>query len=149
MKSERTPLDMDEVRQKLRDRLGDGPAADILASQIALETGDGHGAYGYNIGNRKASDRPGEKYQMLDTWEVENGRRVDRREPFTAHATLDEGLDEYIAYLDRKGLLDVADAGDLDQYNAALKKAGYYTADEAQYGKNMHKRYDAWRGGGR
>ncbi len=137
-------MNLDEVRQKLREKLGDGPAADILASQIALETGDGKYSYGYNVGNMKASNTEGTKYQTLKTWEVENGKRVDRREPFLAHESLDEGLDAYISYLDRKGLLDVADAGDLDAYNAALKKAGYYTADEGQYGRNMHKRYDAW-----
>lgn len=136
---------MDEVRAALREKLGDGPAADILAAQIALETADGKYSYGYNVGNMKAPDREGVKYQTLKTWEVENGKRVDRREPFLAHETLDEGLQTYIEYLDRKGLLDVADQGDLDAYNRALKAAGYYTADEAQYGKNMHKRYDRWK----
>lgn len=134
---------MDEVHAKLRERLGDGPAADLLAAQIGLETADGKYSYGYNVGNMKAPDREGVKYQLLDTWEKENGARVDRREPFLAHQTLDEGLDAYIAYLDRKGLLDVADEGDLQKYNAALKRAGYYTADEAQYGRNMQKRLDA------
>ncbi len=136
---------MDEVHSKLQERLGAGPAADLLAAQIGLETADGKYSYGYNVGNMKAADRAGEKYQLLDTWEVENGKRVDRREPFLAHGSLDEGLDAYIAYLDRKGLLDVADQGDLATYNAALKKAGYYTADEAQYGRNMQKRLDARR----
>lgn len=135
---------MGEVRTKLREKLGDGPAADLLAAQIALETADGKHSYSYNVGNMKAADKAGRKYQLLDTWEVENGKRVDRREPFLAHESLDEGLDEYISYLDRKGLLDVADQGDLTAYNRALKGAGYYTADEAKYGANMKKRLDRW-----
>ncbi len=92
----------------------------------------------------KASNKPGVKYQTLKTWEVVDGKRVDMREPFLAHESLDEGLDTYIEYLDRKGLLDVADAGDLDAYNRALKAKGYYTADEAAYGRNMRKRLDRW-----
>jgi flagellum-specific peptidoglycan hydrolase FlgJ len=135
---------MEEVRAKLREKLGDGPAADLLAAQIALETADGKYSYAYNVGNMKAADREGLKYQLLKTWEVEGGKRVDRREPFLAHESLDEGLQTYIEYLDRKGLLDVADGGDLEAYNAALKKAGYYTADEGQYGRNMRKRLDRW-----
>jgi flagellum-specific peptidoglycan hydrolase FlgJ len=124
--------------------LGDGPAADLLAAQIALETADGRYSYGYNVGNMKASNKAGVKYQTLKTWEVENGVRKDMREPFLAHDSLDEGLLAYVQYLDRKGLLDAADSGDLATYNRALKAAGYYTADEAQYGRNMQKRLDRW-----
>lgn len=136
---------MQEVRGKLRELLGDdSPAADLLAAQIALETADGKYSYGYNVGNMKASDKEGVKYQTLKTWEVVDGKRVDMREPFLAHDSLEEGLLAYVQYLDRKGLLDAADSGDLDTYNRALKAAGYYTADEAQYGRNMRKRLDAW-----
>lgn len=131
---------MDEVRAKLREKLGDGPAADLLAAQIGLETADGKGSYGYNVGNIKATDQEGVKYQSLKTWEVENGKRVDRREPFVAHDSLDEGLDYYLRFLDKRGLLDAADSGDVDAFNRALKAKGYYTADEAKYGANMKKR---------
>lgn len=133
------------MRGKLRELLGDDSrAADLLAAQIALETADGKYSYGYNVGNMKAPDREGVKYQTLKTWEVENGKRVDRREPFLAHESLDEGLLAYVEYLDRKGLLDAADSGDVDAFNRALKAAGYYTADEAQYGRNMKKRLARW-----
>jgi flagellum-specific peptidoglycan hydrolase FlgJ len=135
---------MDDVRGRLRTMLGDGPAADLLAAQIALETADGKHSYSYNVGNMKAQDKEGVKYQSLKTWEVEGGKRVDRREPFLAHDTLDEGLLEYVSYLDRKGLLDAADSGDVTTFNEALKKAGYYTADKGQYERNMRKRLDAW-----
>ncbi len=135
---------MDEVRLKLREKLGDGPAADILAAQIALETADGKYSYGWNLGNQKAENKAGVKYQTLKTWEMENGKRVDMREPFLAFGSLDEGLDSYISYLDRKGHLDVADKGDLAAYNKSLKSKGYYTASEEQYLKNMQKRYDRW-----
>jgi flagellum-specific peptidoglycan hydrolase FlgJ len=124
--------------------LGDGPASELLAAQIALETADGKYSYGYNVGNMKAQDREGVKYQSLKTWEIEDGKRVDRREPFLAHDSLEEGLLTYVQYLDRKGLLDAADSGDVKTFNEALKKAGYYTADKDQYERNMRKRLDKW-----
>lgn len=131
---------MGEVKAKLREKLGDGPAADLLAAQIGLETADGSGSYNYNVGNIKAVDKEGVTYQSLKTWEMEGGKRVDRREPFVSYGSLDEGLDDYIRFLDKRGLLEVADTGDVDEFNRALKKAGYYTADEAKYGANMKKR---------
>lgn len=126
--------------------LGDGPAADFLTSQIALETADGKHSYSYNVGNQKASDKPGVNYQLLDTWELENGKRVDRREPFLAHQSLEEGLQSYVQYLDRKGLLDAADSGDLGTFSAALKKAGYFTAEEPKYRAILEKKLKSLQG---
>lgn len=131
---------MDEVHAKLRGMLGDGPAADLLTAQIGLETARGTGSYNYNVGNIKAVDREGVKYQQLKTWELENGKRVDRREPFVSYDSLDDGLLDYVRFLDKRGILDVADSGDVDAFNAALKKAGYYTADQEKYGRIMKQR---------
>lgn len=131
---------MTEVRAKLREKLGDGPAADLLAAQIGLETGGGRGSFNYNVGNIKALDQPGVRYQSLKTWEMEDGKRVDRREPFVSYDSLDEGLDDYVRFLDKRGLLEAADTGDVDVFNAALKKAGYYTADQKKYGEIMKRR---------
>lgn len=128
----------------MRELLGDGPAADLLAAQIALETADGKYSYGYNVGNMKASDKEGVKYQTLKTWELVDGQRKDMREPFLAHDSLEEGLLAYVQYLDRKGLLDAADTGDVDQFNRALKKAGYYTAEESKYGAILKRKLEGF-----
>lgn len=128
------------MHARLVEKLGDGPAADLLTAQIALETGGGRGSYNYNVGNIKALDQPGVNYQVLKTWELENGRRVDRREPFMSYDSLDAGLDHYIRFLDQRGLLDAADTGDVDAFNRALKAAGYYTADETKYGNILRRR---------
>lgn len=131
---------MGEVRAKLQEMLGEGPAADFLAAQIALETADGKATRGFNIGNRKPSDKEGEKYQVFRTWELEDGKRVDRNEPFLAYDSLEEGLQEYVAYMDRKGHLDAADTGDLATFNRALKASGYYTAEEPKYLKILERK---------
>lgn len=114
-----------------------------------METADGKYSYGYNVGNMKASDREGVKYQTLKTWELVDGKRVDMREPFLAHDTLDEGLLAYVQYLDRKGLLDAADSGDLDTFNRALKQAGYYTAEESKYGAILKRKLEGFANDGR
>lgn len=128
------------------EKLGDGPAADLLLAQIALETADGKSSYAFNVGNMKAHDAEGVKYQLLKTWEIEDGKRVDRREPFLAHESLDEGLDAYIQYMDEKGHLDAADTGDVKAFNRQLKKGGYYTADEAKYLKILERKLESRRG---
>lgn len=120
--------------------LGDGPEADLLTAQIALETGGGKGAYNYNIGNRKPKDQTGEKYQMLTTWELVDGKRVDMNEPFLSYDNLDDALRDYVEYQDRKGHLDAAASGDVETFNRSLKSKGYYTAEEPKYLKNLQTR---------
>lgn len=111
-----------------------------------LETGGGKYSYGYNLGNMKPAEQYDGKYQILKTWEVENGKRVDMREPFYAYDSLADGVQAYLEYQDRKGHLDAADSGDLGAFNRSLKSKGYYTADEAQYLKNLETRLRAIRG---
>ena len=137
---------MSEVHAKLREKLGDGPEADFMAAQIALETDGGRSAYNYNIGNRKPKDADGEKYQMLTTWELVNGKRVDMNEPFLSYDSLDAALDDYLEYQDRKGHLDAAATGDLQQFNRSLKAKGYYTAEEPKYLKHLETRLKALKG---
>jgi flagellum-specific peptidoglycan hydrolase FlgJ len=134
---------MQEVRAKLREKLGDGPEADFMAAQIALETGGGRSAYNYNIGNRKPKDAEGERYQILTTWELVDGKRVDMNEPFLSYSSLDEALDDYLEYQDRQGHLDAAATGDLGVFNRSLKAKGYYTGEEPKYLKHLQTRLKA------
>lgn len=137
---------MKEVRAEFERQLGPGPAADFFTAQVALETGNGKGSYGYNIGNMKPSEAHEGKYQLLKTWELEGGKRVDRREPFYAYDSLEEGIQAYLEYQDRKGHLDAADSGDLATFNRSLKSKGYYTAEEPKYLKILEDRLKAVRG---
>ena len=107
-----------------------------------LETGGGKHSYQYNLGNMKPSEKHTGKYQLLKTWELENGKRVDRREPFYAYDSLADGVQAYLEYQDRKGHLDAADTGDLETFNRSLKSKGYYTAEESKYLKHLQTRLD-------
>lgn len=111
-----------------------------------LETGGGRGSYGYNLGNMKPSEKHTGKYQLLKTYEVVDGKRVDMREPFYAYDSLAEGVQAYLEYQDRKGHLDAADSGDLGTFNRSLKSKGYYTEDEGKYMKALERRLREVRG---
>jgi flagellum-specific peptidoglycan hydrolase FlgJ len=138
----------EQIHEEFRRALGDGPAADFFTAQVMLETGGGRGAYGYNLGNMKPSDKHQGKYQILKTWEeTPEGARVDMREPFYAYDSLAEGVQAYLEYQDRKGHLDAADSGDLREFNRSLKSKGYYTAKEDAYLRNLERRLRAVRGG--
>lgn len=111
-----------------------------------LETGGGKYSYGYNLGNMKPSEKHTGKYQLLKTWELVDGKRVDMREPFYAYDSLGEGVQAYLEYQDRHGHLDAADSGDLATFNRSLKSRGYYTAEEDKYLKILQNRLAAIRG---
>jgi flagellum-specific peptidoglycan hydrolase FlgJ len=123
----------EQIHDEFRRQLGDGPAADFFTAQVMLETGGGRGSYGFNLGNMKPGQGHTGKYQILKTYEIEDGKRVDRREPFYAYDSLEEGVQAYLEYQDRKGHLDAADSGDLETFNRSLKSKGYYTEDEQKY----------------
>jgi flagellum-specific peptidoglycan hydrolase FlgJ len=123
--------------------LGDGPEADLLTAQIALETAGGKSSYGYNLGNMKPRDAAGEKYQILTTHEGGKGNSVQLNEPFLAFDSLEDGLRAYVEYQDRKGHLDAAATGDVAAFNRSLKSKGYYTADEEDYLRLLQSRLKA------
>lgn len=139
------------TQQQIHDEfvraLGPGPAADFFTAQVMLETGGGKYSYQYNLGNMKPSEAHTGKYQLLKTYEVEDGKHVDRREPFYAYDSLADGVQAYLEYQDRKGHLDAADSGDLATFNRSLKSKGYYTEDEQKYLNHLRTRLKAIRGG--
>lgn len=139
-------MTQDEIHAEFERQLGPGPAADFFTAQVMLETGGGKYSYGYNLGNMKPSEKHTGKYQLLKTWELVDGRRVDMREPFYAYDSLGEGVQAYLEYQDRKGHLDAADSGDLATFNRSLKSKGYYTAEEDKYLKILQNRLAAIRG---
>ena len=139
-------MTQDQIHQEFVRQLGEGPAADFFTAQVMLETGGGRGSYGYNLGNMKPSDKHQGKYQILKTWELVDGKRQNMREPFYAYDSLDEGVQAYLEYQDRKGHLDAADTGDLNAFNRSLKSKGYYTAEESKYLKHLENRLAGIRG---
>jgi hypothetical protein len=113
----------------------------MLLAQNALETGHRKSMWNYNIGN-VTTDGKG-KYNYFDDLttneQISPGKWKKMNLKYRAFNTLDEGALDYIKFLKN----NYATAWqhiinpNPEEYSKALKKAGYYTADEIPYTKNM------------
>lgn len=135
------------LREGWNKLYGDYPSVDSLAllwSQWALETGRGKAIHCYNFGNIKRSSD--EDYCMYRCNEILNGK-VEWFDPphkqtwFRAYPSAVEGALDYIKFLSQRQRYQKAwaaiQAGDPALFGHELKVAGYYTANEAQYTKNI------------
>lgn len=116
----------------------------VLWAQVALETGRGKFCKNYNFGNIKRHDD--EDYCMFRCNEVIGGKVVwfDPPNPateFCAYVTDVLGAQEYITFVSQRTRYQAAwkqvIAGNPVAYCAALKAAGYFTADLVQYTKGV------------
>ncbi len=107
----------------------------VLAAQSALETGRWKAMKNYNVAGLKASKSGPYDYAVYSTREVFNGKRVTLDQPFRAYATLAGGMIDWLVLIARKYAAALAKAMRYDPTGFAveLKKAGYYTADAAEY----------------
>jgi hypothetical protein len=107
--------------------------ARILLAQSAFETGGWKGGFwGNNLGNITTSG-VGVDFQTLPG---------DLTHKYKVYATLADGAADYVAFLARRGLTDIAATGDLTAYVARLKAVGYAEvlatpAGVAQYQNGM------------
>lgn len=122
----------------------------VLYAQNALETGGTVAMWNNNIGNVKYVPRAGDEgwyYMMLaNVWEIVNGKKVIFQPPhqatwFRAFPTLGDGVAEHMDFLRNyryKSAWGAVEAGDPAGFSHLLKKAGYYTASEADYTRLMN-----------
>lgn len=122
---------------------GDYPSLDALAvlwAQSALETGRWQYIWNYNFGNIKRHDD--HDWCMFRCSEILNGKNVWFDPPhaqthFNSYASTVDGAKEYIEFVSKRTRYKEAwthlVAGNPIKYCAALKKAGYFTADLIKY----------------
>lgn len=92
-------------------------ASRILLAQSAFETGGWKGGlWSYNLGNITTASGD---YQILP------GNALH----FKAYGNLEDGAADYVAFLARRGLVTIADTGDLTAYVQRLKETNYAGAD--------------------
>lgn len=135
------------LREAWKKLYGDYPSNNSLAlmwSQWALETGRGKAIWNYNFGNIKRS--ADEDYCMYRCNEDINGKLEwfdppNKQTWFRSYSTAVDGAYDYIRFLSQKQRYQIAwaavKAGDPAAFGHALKMAGYYTANEAQYTKGL------------
>jgi len=127
----------------------------ILWAQCALETGRFHKINNFNYGNIKKVHAPnddGHDFTMFATgenlWDKTQNKSVwtwftppHTQTHFISNKNGQEGAEHYVAFLAKRTRYAKAWAqaivGDPTAYNHELKNAGYYTADEAIYGKTL------------
>ena len=124
----------------------------VLYAQNALETGGTVSMWNNNIGNVKyvPSSNPANDagdYMMLNNvWEIVNGQKIIYQPPsqatwFRSYPTLAAGIAQHYDFLKNHRYAQAwtaVVAGDPAQFAHLLKVAGYYTAPEADYVRNMN-----------
>ena len=151
----RTAVSASELRDalsrahtKLTGRAPSAATLDVLTAQASLETASGSRMYNFNFGGIKGHSAAGETAK-LRTHEVLNGKDVEIKDGFRAYRTLDEGATDYVRLVrDRfPSAMQQAERGDVDGFARALKKSGYYTADEKAYAAGLRSLMGASGGG--
>ena len=137
----RTPVTRGDLRaaiaralEKVHGKKPSPAMVDTLTAQASLETASGERMYNFNFGGIKGTS-PSGATAVLRTHEVIGGKDVVIRDGFRAYASLDEGALDYVKTLEQRfaGATEPASRGDAAGFAHALKKAGYYTASEADY----------------
>lgn len=121
----------------------------VLYAQNALETGGTVYMWNNNIGNVKYVPKPNDTgdYMMLNNvWEIVNGQKIIFQPPhqatwFRSYPTLGDGVAHHYDFLKNhryaKAWTAVV-AGNPAEFSHLLRLAGYYTAPEADYTRNMN-----------
>jgi hypothetical protein len=115
----------------------------LLKAQVSLETGHGKACWNYNVGNITTSGKG--NYDYFDTSQtneqVSPGSWKKMNLKYRAYPSLQAGVEDYLAYLQRKqpSAFEHILHPDPVQFSKALKKGGYYTADEDKYTASLNK----------
>lgn len=116
----------------------------LVLAQNALETGHRKSMYNFNIGNITTSSKgPYNYYDTLTTSEQTSPGVWEKKNlKYRAYNNLQEGVVDYLKFLSNpSGRYSEAWQHILHpnpvSYSQALKKAGYYTANEAPYTKYL------------
>lgn len=122
----------------------------IIMAQNSLETGSRKSMWNYNVGNIKANPSGPYDYFYLNAPEqTSTGHWEKLTMPFRAYSTLTDGVIDYLKLLSGSQRYQQAWQHILNPdpvaFSKALKKGGYYTADEAPYTKllsNLYNKYN-------
>ncbi len=114
----------------------------LILAQNALETGHRKTMHNYNIGNITTD---GKSYDYILSGDTDGkGNAITQK--FRAYNSLADGLKDYIKFLSEKPRYAQAWQHILNpnpqSYSKALKDAGYYTAPESGYTRNLVSLFD-------
>jgi hypothetical protein len=99
----------------------------ILAAQSAFETAGWTAMWNWNLGNILAAN------STTQQWVAQSAETLDAGYHYLAFNSLDEGAAYYFHWLNGKGVLGYADAGDIDGYASALQSRANYLGTNGNY----------------
>lgn len=122
----------------------------LVLAQNNLETGHRKSMYNYNVGNLTTNGKNYNYYDDITTDEqVSKGVWEKKNLKYRAYDSLAEGVTDYLKFLSKPGgrysqawqhILDP----DPESYSKALKAAGYYTANEIPYTKDLKSLFNKY-----
>jgi hypothetical protein len=133
-----------------QQKFGSTPSKEQVAMVLAqndLETGHRKSMWNYNVGNiTTKSDSIFEYFDDLSTDEqISPGVWKKMKLKYRAYPTLDDGAKDYLNFLSSGRYTKAWEHilhPDPVSFSKALKEAGYYTANEAPYTKNLVSLFD-------
>jgi len=96
-------------------------ALTLLAAQSALETAAWQAMYNWNVGN---ITHGGDNFD----WTIFPGNPLH----FRAYTSLDQGAADFVNFLNKRGVIDFADSGDIQGYVNRLQQINYAGSDCGQ-----------------
>lgn len=132
------------IIQAWHSMFGDLPSKEqvtMILAQNALETGHRKSMWNYNVGNITTDGKGQYDFYDLTTQEqIEPGNWKSMNMKFRSYPSLIDGVKDYLKFLSSghyaeswKHILNPNPV----EFSKALKKAGYYTADEVPYTKML------------
>jgi peptidoglycan hydrolase-like protein with peptidoglycan-binding domain len=120
-----------------------GASWETILAQAAQETGWGQKVLPgtNNIFNIKADKGWHGETKTFRVWEIENGKKVWKDQPFRVYASTEEALRDRVEFLranpryEKAGLFNPEIAGSIEREAEALQRAGYAT--DPRYAKNL------------
>jgi peptidoglycan hydrolase-like protein with peptidoglycan-binding domain len=120
-----------------------GASWETILAQAAQETGWGQKVLPgtNNIFNIKADKGWHGETKTFRVWEIENGKKVWKDQPFRVYASTEEALRDRVEFLranpryGKAGLFDSEVAGSIEREAEALQRAGYAT--DPRYARNL------------
>lgn len=121
----------------------------LLVAQNNLETGHRNSMWNYNVGNITTNGRDQFNYfdDLTTDEQIEPGKWEKKNLKYRAYDSLDDGVKDYLRLLSGKKYSEVwrhiVNPNPV-AFSKSLKDAGYYTANEAPYTKNIVNLYKSF-----
>jgi len=146
---------IEAIQKAWTELMGSAPTKEqvaLIMAQNALETGHRKSMWNNNVGNITTDGKGGYNYfdTLTTSEQISPGKWKKMNLKYRAYPTLEAGVMDYLKFLSKnsryaeawKNILNP----DPESFSKSLKKAKYYTSDEAPYTKTLINIYEKYTG---